>query len=396
MTDSYWSNFSPIPSSRLIRIADNDNDDEIDKIIDNHLYGRSIQIFSTNILFQQQVKNFLVDHNEMGFLFVKNLPIFLLIQDEFIQTYWNNGNVYGLSVDQDVNTENTMAIIDRKRILLSLNSQTYHRLGIIGKESIMNRTKCLTPKYRIVIDLDKPFFKPSKRHYKRIDECLRRSCLTFNVILKWEPNNNHEMSNISPNSLEEYFQYLKQQKNSNDPIISKMTIEKCIPNYRSFYQQVDRIFNVKTITNIENVDENELADFIEWCSAQMAQIKCQTNDLEVSTFQLDTSQSIPVAKPNNLLYGVQIDGFFISTNVKKLIQTLKPFIFNFDQTDSSLMVNAMIVHGFENNPQCWSGTNNEHYKHLSGENLYGFSVLNSMFRLIWCQSDDYDYGIEKF
>ena len=175
-----------------------------------------------------------------------------------------------------------------------------------------------------------------------------------------------------------------------------MTIEKCIPNYRSFYQQVDRIFNVKTITNIENVDENELADFIEWCSAQMAQIKCQTNDLEVSTFQLDTSQSIPVAKPNNLLYGVQIDGFFISKNVKKLIETLKPFIFNFDQTDSSLMVNAMIVHGFENCPQCWSGTNNEHYKHLSGENLYGFSVLNSMFRLIWCQSDDYDYGIEKF
>ena len=97
MTDSYWSNFSPIPSSRLIRIADNDNDDEIDKIIDNHLYGRSIQIFSSNISLQQQVKNFLIDHNEMGFLFVKNLPIFLLIQDEFIQTYWNNGNVYGLS-----------------------------------------------------------------------------------------------------------------------------------------------------------------------------------------------------------------------------------------------------------------------------------------------------------
>ncbi|XP_046908558.2 ribonuclease P protein subunit p40 [Dermatophagoides farinae] len=336
------------------------------------------------------MKTFLINHNEMAFLLVKNLPVYLLIQDEFIRTFWNNGYVHGVSVNRDVNTENTMAIIDRKRIILSLNSQTYHRLGIIGTESTMNRKKCLMPKYRVLIDLDKPFFRPDKRHYKRIDECLRRSGLTFDVILKWQPN---QMTNVSPDSLEEYFQHLKQQHNSNDPIIAKMTIHKCIPNYQSFFQKVDHIFNMDKLLNNPNIDENETADFIEWCCAQMAHVKCETNDLEVSTFQLDQSLSIP--KHGNI-YVIQINGFFIHENVKKLIQILKPYICNIEKDSHTNMVNAIIVHGFENCPQCWCGTNNEHYKNLSGENLYGFSILNSKMKLIWCQSDDYDYGIEKF
>ena len=95
MTDSYWSNFPPKSSSRLIKITDNDR--EIDTIIDNHLYGRSIQIFSENSQLQQQMKTFLINHNEMAFLLVKNLPVYLLIQDEFIRTFWNNGYVHGVS-----------------------------------------------------------------------------------------------------------------------------------------------------------------------------------------------------------------------------------------------------------------------------------------------------------
>ncbi|OTF70372.1 hypothetical protein BLA29_009044 [Euroglyphus maynei] len=257
----------------------------------------------------------------------------------------------------------------------------------------MNRTKCLIPKYRVIIDMDKSYFRPDKRHYKRIDECLRRSSLTFDVILKWEPNTQMESSNISPNSLENYFQHLK-QRNSDDGIISKITIHKCLPNYRPFRQRIDNVFNVDRITN-ENVDENELSDFIEWCCAQMAEIKCQTNDIEVSTFELDDKQSIIVQKQNSHIYGVQIDGFFTNNNVRNIIQMIKPFLSFNDNIDSTGMVNALIVHGFQNCPQCWCGTNNEHYKNLSGENLYGISILNSTVRLIWLQSDDYDYGIEK-
>lgn len=103
---SLLRNFTPNCSSKLIEIIDkedteNSNEKFINKrlktIINHHLYCRTIQIISTNENIVNKVQNFLTDNEELGFLFVKNLPVFSLINSRFIEDFWNKGLLYGLS-----------------------------------------------------------------------------------------------------------------------------------------------------------------------------------------------------------------------------------------------------------------------------------------------------------
>lgn len=284
-------------------------------------------------------------------------------------------------VGYDVNTEDTIAILPNKQILLSLNTQTYNRLGIIGEQSILNRTKCCTPKYRIIIDLNKPYFKEDKKHYLRIMECLTRTGLSFNVLLKWEPEQSLIDKEISPNSLELYFNYLKEQ--NNQPIFSNMSVQKAIPTMKLFQNKNQPIISVEKMLN-QNLEKEE---FVEWFCLQMAQINFNDEELKDSILH-DFEDYISVNSCYDIQC-VQTMGFFTSFNIKKLIQVLEP-------ENLSQNLNMIMIHGFEDSPQCWSGKNNEHYKNLSGENIYGFSFLNTEKTLIWCLADEYDFGIEKF
>lgn len=103
---SLLSNFKPVCSSRLIEIIDKEDTKKDDKkfinerletIINRHLYCRTIQIISLDENIVNKINNFLINNEELGFLFVKNLPVFSLINSCFIKNFWDKGLLYGLS-----------------------------------------------------------------------------------------------------------------------------------------------------------------------------------------------------------------------------------------------------------------------------------------------------------
>lgn len=277
-------------------------------------------------------------------------------------------------VNRDVNVDDTIALLPNQKIILSLNYDSYYKLGIVGAKSILNKNKILTPKYRVEICLNKSYFKPEKKNYQRTYECLKRSQLAFDFIIKWDPTD----SCISSNSLENYFNFLKENSPS-DRLLSNMTIEKCVPTLRTFKNSS---MPVLCSDDVESMTDDYLRDFIDWVGAQVAQVNCVDADYEISTFDFGDRPA------DSNIYCAELKGFFTSTNITKLRDILKPLLSSDEQ-------NALIVHGFVDSPQCWTGTNNEHYKNISGENLYGIGRLNNQMAISWCLTDEYDFGIEK-
>lgn len=211
-------------------------------------------------------------------------------------------------------------------------------------------------------------------------ECLKRTGLSFHVLLKWEPEQSLINQEISPNSLELYFKYLKEQENQ--AVFSKMCVHQALPTMKSFINKNQPLVDIEKMIN----QSLETEKFVEWFCFQMAQINFHDDELKDSIL-LD-SENFILNNSCDDIHCVQTMGFFTSSNIQKLIQVLEP-------ENLSQKLNMIIVHGYEDSPQCWSGKNNEHYKNLSGENIYGFSFLNAEKTLIWCLADEYDFGIEK-
>lgn len=253
-----------------------------------------------------------------------------------------------------------------------MNNSTYYKLGIIGVKSTLNRRKNLTPKYRVEICLDKPYFKPGKKNYQRTYECLKRLQLKCDFIIKWQPKE----SKHSPNSLENYFTFLK-NNSTDDELLKRITIHRCIPKLRTFTNRQVPLISINNEPSDETVE-----NFIDWIGAQLAEIKFDNVDEEISSFSFEDHDG------RSNVHCAELKGFFISADVEKLWLSLKDILED-DQP------NAMIMHGFEDGPQCWTGRNNEHYKNVSGENLYGIAKIKDKTTITWCITDEYDFGIEK-
>ena len=258
-----------------------------------------------------------------------------------------------------------MALLPNKILLLSVNAETYYKLGIIGEKSTLNTKKNLVEKYRITLELGKDYFKPNKKNYQRVLECLKRTQMKCDFVIKWNPNE----PNISPNSLSRYFEHVKENC-QDDQLLSKMTIHKCYPTLRTFTN-----YSTTNVPNIcqgpsEHLEQN-VQQFIEWISAQVAEVK------------LDYSDFADYCD----IYCVEMQGFFTSCNLQKLLNRLKTYF-------SAEELGAIVVHGLEDSPQCWSGRNNQHYKDVSGESVFGIGQSKDNV-ISWCITDQYDFGIEK-
>lgn len=259
--------------------------------------------------------------------------------------------------------DDTVALLPDQILLLSVNTESYYKLGLIGEKSTLNKKKNLIEKYRIAIELGQKCFKPDKKNYQRVLECLKRTQMKCDFLIKWT---SHE-ENISANSLFQYFDFVKKNCQE-DVLLSEISLQRCYPTLRTFTNT-----EVATISNIDPQSENSLNNFIEWVSAQVAEVNC--DDIISNTAECCD------------VHCAEIKGFFTSSNVNKLLEKLKSYLSNQE-------FSAIIVHGFEDSPQCWSGRNNEHYKELNGENIFGIGQLKE-YVLSWCITDEYDFGIEK-
>lgn len=100
MSKSPWSIFPPGKSSYLVYTYKCNEDEEpisITKLISRHLFCQTIQIVTQNAQLAQTIRNFVTETTELGFLLIKNMPVYALIDDRFLKSYLQNGKLYGLS-----------------------------------------------------------------------------------------------------------------------------------------------------------------------------------------------------------------------------------------------------------------------------------------------------------
>lgn len=269
--------------------------------------------------------------------------------------------------------DDTMSV-DSNQITLSLNVQTYHQLGLLGQPSILNKKKNTIPKYRVIIDLNVPYFTPNKKFYKRTLDCLKRCNLKFDILIKWQPKD----STVSSSSLEKYLYSIKQAQSEH---LSSMTITKCYPTLRQF----TNASTIKYSGSARKEDMNILLDeFIEWVGCQTNQIVCYTQNED--KIGLNLSESSHWENTTNM-HCVEIRGLFNSHDVIELLSRIESLFSNHEH-------GAILVHGFENSPQCWKGKNNEHYSDTSGTNQFAIGQFGTNI-VSWIVADALDHGIER-
>ena len=261
------------------------------------------------------------------------------------------------------------AFLPNNKLLFSLTSKTYFKLGLEGPKSTLYRTKNIK-KYRFEIDLLKESFIPEKRNYQRTYECLKRANLTCDFIIKFQPKQSFDGTILN------YFQWLK-----NEDSLPKLQITTKYPKIRTFTNRNILMFNEKIDLNSEEC-ENCLNRFIEWSSGQFCEIKDfghNTNDEDENDGNIETN-----------IYCIEIVGFFISKNIENLLGNIR-------STLETSQTSCLIVHGYEESPQSWLGSGNEHHKELSGDNVYGFASITSQNLVCsFAIGDEFDYGIERF
>lgn len=94
--------FPECKSSVLIDVLDTNSicDTEnsmIKTLVNNHIYAKSIQLFSTSSSTINVAKEFVCSNNENEYYLVENMPLYALIHPNFIENFVKNGNVVGLS-----------------------------------------------------------------------------------------------------------------------------------------------------------------------------------------------------------------------------------------------------------------------------------------------------------
>lgn len=373
-----WPKFPSAKCSLVIDILSKEDflsEEKLCQTIDCHYFSKVIQLISTNDELIGIVEQLLSSTKTLSYYLIKKIPVFVLIDKILINAFIKRGQLFGLSINREIDFDDCLALLPNGRIVLSLKESTYHRLGIVGKKSILNRNKNSIQKYLVEIDMNDDHFRAGTKHYQRTYECLQRSGLLFDILIKWEVSDEElNKESISSMSIQNFFNYIK--TNSSDSDLNSIEIIRCLPSLRKF---TNNYVPIPTIS--EEYLFEDIKDLIEWFGAQVCQIDCnQSEDTDVSTFGFSNTEK------RADISCVELNGFFTRFDVLCLLTKLNHLF--------KSGVNSIIVNGFEDTPIAWKGNNNEHQKCLSGENIYGFGSKEDI-RFIWRIADEYDFGIER-
>lgn len=343
--------------------------------------------------------------HRMTYFLIKEVPLHLLFHKVLITKYLLQGEITAVSTGHDVSLEDTVCITPSGKLILSVTEKTYHRLGIEGKLSILNRRKNVQKKEIIEIDLKSNMvllFEKSK-FYTRTFNCFRNSGLKFDILINWQPDIN---SGLSFQSIVKFFEYVKVNYGEGGGFMSEenasnLKIETCWPHLKSFDIMSPHV--PKSLLEIPAMRPNDdieavVEDAQTWSGSQLTGISVlrDTDSLDVNSFGLDAEncQSLTASMC------CTASGLFSSHDVMDIIREVEQ---NLHLMKSIVPFVVLVVNGFEDTPVSWTGSRNEHGKKLSGENLYGILMTTSSTSssetsrksLIWRLSDAYDFSIQK-
>uniref|UniRef100_A0A9R1SFU5 Ribonuclease P/MRP 40 subunit n=2 Tax=Cyprinus carpio TaxID=7962 RepID=A0A9R1SFU5_CYPCA len=249
-------------------------------------------------------------HSFSSYYLVRELPVYQLLEETFIESHVKKGNFYALSYNTKIDEENTIALLSSV----------------------------------VTLDLTDKSLTPGTKRYQRVLSSLKdRLPLRYDFLLtKYNTGSDEDQTLIKLLSQYSYEEH--------KPAFSHHTLKNipCPTLYPSDIQG-------KTLS----CDPHH---FLEWLGAVNLDISCENAaDSFLSTYVCPEPQS---SVSQALL--CTVTGFISPENVFVLLQELRQYI---DEPKFTPWI-SLTVHGFMDSPVSWGAT--EHGFLKGGENLYNF------------------------
>ncbi|KAM4728774.1 ribonuclease P protein subunit p40 [Anableps anableps] len=268
-----------------------------------------------------------------SFYLIKKLPIYGLLDKDFLQNAVFQGSVYGLSFRTRIDEDNCVALMPNGRLLLSLDKDSFETLGFEGRPSRFNHRTC--SRYVVPVDLTDSSMAPGGRGYLRLLKALRSHLkLQTDFLISHHPGGGASLQPL----LSRY------DWSEHRPEVSRRSLSHLVcPALRS-------------------CDPHSL---LEWIGAVDAGVSCENLS---SSFLSTLTCPEPKATLSRAL-SVSVCGLLLPQDVQHLVKQLRCYLQQ-AQTESWASVT---VHGFTDSPVSWG--DNEHGVLTGGENFYNLLMF---------------------
>ncbi|XP_023139714.2 ribonuclease P protein subunit p40 [Amphiprion ocellaris] len=268
-----------------------------------------------------------------SFYLIRKLPIYELLDSDFLQKAVYPGGVYGLSYKTRIDEDNCVALMPNGRLCLSLDKDSFEVLGFEGKPSRFNHRS--RSRFVVSVDLTDNNVAPGGRGYLRLVTGLKsRLHLQTDFLLSHHPGGRACLQ----------------------PLLSRYDWSEHTP-------EVSRCH----LTHLScpaprSCDPHSLLD---WLGAVDAGVSREDSS---SSFL----SSLACPDPKTTLGGalrVSVCGLLLPPDVQRLIQELRRYL---EQPLLESWV-SLTVHGFMDSPVSWG--DGEHGVLRGGENFYNLLMF---------------------
>ncbi|KAG7319565.1 hypothetical protein KOW79_016708 [Hemibagrus wyckioides] len=273
-----------------------------------------------------------------SYYLVRDLPVYRFLEEDMLEII-KKGSFYALSYKTRLDEDNIVALMSRK-LILSLDKDTYEQLGLEGKPSLYNHRKPM--RYVVTVDLTDKSLVPGTKRYQQVLRSLKeRVPLRCDTLLT---------------------DCRSDQDGHLKALLSQYTYEKCRPTLstHSLGELLCPSLHSSDLQGKSLSCTPEL--FLEWLGAVNLNISCKNS---ATSFLSTYTCPEPCSSVSQALI-CTVTGLLPPEDVSALLQELRKY---FDAPKFTFWV-SLTVHGFVDSPVSWGTT--EHGFLKGGENFYNF------------------------
>ncbi|KAM3604454.1 uncharacterized protein V6R79_011206 [Siganus canaliculatus] len=264
-----------------------------------------------------------------SFYLIRNLPIYELLDKDFLETAVYQGLVSGLSFRTRIDEDNCVALTPNGHLVLSLDKDSFELLGVEGKPSRFNHRT--NSRFVVSVDLTQSNMAPGEHRYQRLLSGLRaRLQLKTDFLLSRRPGGGACLQDI----------------------LSRYEWAEHTPEVRG-HSLVDL-----PCPPLRSCDPHSL---LEWIGAAHANVSCDSSSSSFLSSMVCPEPKTTLSRARS----VSVCGFLLPDDVQRLVQSVRSHL------DSWA---SLTVHGFVDSPVSWGGQEQEVL--TGGENFYSLLLFH--------------------
>ncbi|XP_045118627.1 ribonuclease P protein subunit p40-like isoform X1 [Portunus trituberculatus] len=329
------------------------------KLVDQHPFNAKISLLMPDLpSVPADLRELLTQDTQ--FYRIDKLPLHQLCAPAFLQAFLNKGQVFGLSCDTLLDTDNSAVIAPDGLLRLLLNKFTYQELALSGSLSA-DILRTPMEKFVVEVDLKNPNFYPGKPRYQQVKNAFTQLPLAFSFWILWVPND----PDVCPSSIAKYFHDLGYSVSECAATLSQNVLEKAFMPFPGP--------PVEEAGLDEQIAEPE--DLLEW-------IGCQTLGIRLSQKESVLSGVVEPrhGTPVNNLCCAQSSGFFSPSLIHLVIQYTRSWLAQREATAVPWV--SLTVYGHPDSAMSWrwekpscSSWDNLYTLVITREHLLAFMLL---------------------